>query len=269
MNAADTVNDVQSSDGTEIVYERTGEGPPLVVVHGTAGDRTDWRPVLSDLTERFTVYAVDRRGRGDSGDAGEYALEREFEDVAAVVERIDEPVVLMGHSFGALCALEAALLVDNLERLILYEPPIPEPGERLADEESVARVEALLADGDHDAALSTFLREVAGESPEEVELLKSDPWWEVGLGAVHTAPREVRGCDEYRFDADRFAEFTAPTLLLSGGESPMFMKRATATVDKALPNSRIATFAGEGHEAITTAPDLFVETVFESLDSPE
>jgi len=81
--------------------------------------------VLPALEERFTVYAVDRRGRGESGDSDEYAIEREFEDVVSVVDSIREPVNLLGHSYGALCSLEAALLTSNIRKLVLYEPPIP------------------------------------------------------------------------------------------------------------------------------------------------
>jgi len=96
-----------------------------VLVHGGTADHTRWLSILPALEERFTVYAVDRRGRGLSGDAPEYAIEREFEDVAAVVDAIDGPVDVLGHSYGALCALEAALLTDKIRRLALYEPPVP------------------------------------------------------------------------------------------------------------------------------------------------
>ncbi|WP_224269373.1 alpha/beta fold hydrolase [Haloprofundus salinisoli] len=269
MSSGNAVTRVASRDGTEIAYERTGEGPPLVLVHGTAGDRTDWRLVLPGLAEQFTVYALDRRGRGESGDSDEYALEREFEDVAAVVDVVDDPVVLLGHSAGALYSLEAALLTDNLERLVLYEPPITEAGESLVPEETVARIETLLSEGDREAALTVFLREVAGESQAEIETLKAGPAWDVGIEVAHTVPREVRALDGYRVDPDRFAAFTVPTLLLSGGESPLFMEQATALVDKALPDTRIVTLPGQGHEATNTAPELFVETVVGSLRAPE
>jgi pimeloyl-ACP methyl ester carboxylesterase len=99
---------VTSKDGTRIACFRSGEGPPLVLVHGTAADHGRWRPVLPAFEERFTVCAVDRRGRGGSGDSDDYAIEREFEDVAAVVDSLGEPVNLLGHSYGALCALEAS-----------------------------------------------------------------------------------------------------------------------------------------------------------------
>ena len=113
---------VTSKDGTPLAYWRCGEGPPLVLVHGTAADHSRWGPVLPAFEERFTVYAVDRRGRGGSGDSDEYAVEREFEDVAAVVDSLGEPVNLLGHSYGALCALEAALLTRNVRQARALRP---------------------------------------------------------------------------------------------------------------------------------------------------
>ena len=99
-----------------IAYRRSGEGPPLVLVHGTAADHSRWRPVLPALEERFTVHAIDRRGRGGSGDSDGYAVEREFEDIAAMVDSLGESVNVLGHSYGGLLALEAALLTRNVRQ---------------------------------------------------------------------------------------------------------------------------------------------------------
>ena len=112
---------VRSKDGTLIAYERSGTGPALVLVHGTTADHTRWASVLPMLEQRFTAYAVDRRGRGQSDDSAVYSIEREYEDIAAVVASIQGPVNLLGHSYGALCSLEAALLATNLNKLILPE----------------------------------------------------------------------------------------------------------------------------------------------------
>src|SRR3712207_1323335 len=122
---------VTSKDGTPIAYRRSGEGPPLVLVHGTAADHSRWRPVLPAFEQSFTVYAIDRRGRGGSGDSDDYAIEREFEDVAAVVDSFGEPANLLAHSYGALCALEAALLTTNVRKLVLYDPGIELAGEEI------------------------------------------------------------------------------------------------------------------------------------------
>jgi pimeloyl-ACP methyl ester carboxylesterase len=115
---------VASADGTQLAVWKSGEGPPLVLVHGATADHSRWAPALPALEEHFTVYNFDRRGRGKSGDAADYALEREYEDVVAVVESAGTEVNLLGHSHGGVCALEAALLSDRIRKLVLYEPPM-------------------------------------------------------------------------------------------------------------------------------------------------
>jgi pimeloyl-ACP methyl ester carboxylesterase len=109
---------ITSRDGTRIAYARSGAGPPLILVHGTSAAATRWAPVVPALEEHFTVYAVDRRGRGESGDADDYAIEREFEDIAALIDATGGPANVLGHSFGG-CALEAGLRTENLHRLIV------------------------------------------------------------------------------------------------------------------------------------------------------
>jgi pimeloyl-ACP methyl ester carboxylesterase len=144
----DTVNwqEVASPDGTRISYHLSGAGPALVVIAGTgAANPTVW-PVFPALEQHFTVYAVDRRGHVKSGDSPTYAIEREFEDIAAVVDDIGEPVSVLGHSFGGLCALEAALLTPNIRKLILYEGfPNPYAGSPFYPEGFLRRLDDLLA----------------------------------------------------------------------------------------------------------------------------
>ena len=113
---------IRSRDGTVIVYERSGTGPPLVLVHGALATHERWDNISKMLAQRFTVYSIDRRGRGESGDTEPYALEHEFEDIAAVVDAIGQGVSKLGHSHGALCSLEAALLTPNIRSVIAYEP---------------------------------------------------------------------------------------------------------------------------------------------------
>ena len=148
---------INSSDGTAISYRRGGAGPPLLLVHGTTADHRSWAQVTPLLAEQCTVYALDRRGRGESGDAADYSLGREAEDIAAVIEAIGRPVCLLGHSYGALCCLEAALLTDRIARLILYEPglagdiPLYPPG-------VPERMQALIDAGDLEAAMLALFR---------------------------------------------------------------------------------------------------------------
>ncbi|WP_331236411.1 alpha/beta fold hydrolase [Natronorarus salvus] len=259
---------IASVDGTEIAYERTGSGPPLVLVHGTTADHTRWDPVRPALEEQFTVYAMDRRGRGESGDAADYELDREFEDVAAVVESIDEPAVLLGHSYGALCSLEAALRTDDLRALVLYEPPIRVGDQELHSEDVLAEMRALLDDDEHERALVLFLREVAMFSPTQLDALRSAPNWPARVSAADTAYRETRASGQYEFDPTRFAAMTTPTLLLVGGESPQYYEDATDAVARALPDSRVVTLDGQQHVAMNTAPALFVDEVLAFAREP-
>ena len=139
---------ILSRDATPIAYERSGAGEPLVLVHGTLGSHAGWARILPALEKQFTVYAIDRRGYGESGDAPSYAVEREFEDIAALANSIGSGVNLLGHSFGGLCVLEAALLIPDLRRLVVYEPsPLPVPGVPLYPEGIVDRLQALLDEG--------------------------------------------------------------------------------------------------------------------------
>ncbi|MCU4973258.1 alpha/beta hydrolase [Halobacteria archaeon AArc-m2/3/4] len=259
-----------SADGTEIAFERMGSGPPLVLVHGGACDHRFWdlSEVRSAFGEHCTVYAMDCRGLGESGDAADYELEREFEDVAAVVDSIDDPVTLCGHSSGALLSLEAALRTDNLRGLVLYEPPISVGDHELVSDEVLEEMKRLLDDGENEEVLVLFLERVAQSSPEEIDAQRSAPDWQDLVDAAHVWPRSVQAVAEYEFDAARFATVTTPTVLLSGSESPPLLRDATVPVDDALPNSRIVTFDGQGHEAMLTAPDRFVDEVLAFVSDP-
>lgn len=255
-----------SYDGTSIAYHRSGAGAPLILVPGTgAANPVAWTAVIPALEEQFTVCALDRRGHGESGDSPSYAIEREFEDIAAVVDSLGEPVNLFGHSFGALCALEAALLTPNLRKLVLYEPAMALPDLVLYPEGVIDRLQALLDAGDREATLTMFYREVVGMSPEEVEQFKSSPAWPARLATAHTLPRESRAEEHYSFEAQHFKEFQTPTLLLSGSDSPQFLRQATETIAAALPNSQITVMPGQQHIAMYTAPELFVNILIQFL----
>lgn len=250
---------VTSADGTSIAFERTGSGPPLVLVHGTGLDHNFWElgDVRSALAEHYTVSAIDRRGRGGSGDADVYELEQEIEDLVAVVESIEEPVTLLGHSFGALIALEAANQIDTLQGLVLYEPTVaPDEGAPVV-EQQLGAIQPLLADGEKEQALLTFLT-----LPERyIEELRSSRGWQTLVDAADTLPRDLKQIIEYEFDADRFTAMTTPTLLLSGVESPQPLIDATKTVAETLPDSRIVRIDGVGHFGLISKADHFVEAV--------
>lgn len=258
-----TTGHVTSRDGTRIGYERSGSGPPLVLVHGTTADRTRWAPVLPAFEGHFTVYAMDRRGRGLSGDTDPYVIEREYEDIAALVDGIGGPVHLLGHSYGALCALEAALLTSNVARLVLYEPAFP-VGEPLYTPGRRELFEAMLARDDREAVLTTFFREDVGLTAAELAAARAEPSWGARLASAHTLPREFADGD-YVFDARRFEGLTVPVLLLTGSESPSMLAAPTAALHAALPRSRVSVMDEQSHAAITMAPALFARLVVDFL----
>jgi pimeloyl-ACP methyl ester carboxylesterase len=258
---------VTSTDGTRIAFWRSGTGPPLLLIHGATADHTTtWRFVLPELERRFTVYAMDRRGRGGSGDSPAYDLQREAQDVAAVIDSIGEPVNVVGHSYGALCAIEAALLTANLRRLVLYEG-VPLRGADLYRPGLTDRLQALLEAGDVEGMLVAMFRELVEMPPEELEHLRSQrDAWAVRLRNAPTLPRELRTEEGYVFTPERFASIRTPTLLLVGGESPTRELESARGVAAALPNARVIALPGQQHAAMYAAPDIFVREVIRFLE---
>jgi pimeloyl-ACP methyl ester carboxylesterase len=256
------MRDVVSKGGTRIACFEAGVGLPLVLVHGTAADHTRFGPVVPKLKERFTVFAIDRRGRGASGDSSDYALEREAEDVAAVIDDVagDGKACLLGHSYGAIVCLEALVLTDRIERLILYEPPIS-VGPTSHPSDVISRFEALLAKQEREAVVETFFTEIVKVPATDVATLKSLPSWPSRVAAAHTIPREMRAEAAFVLRAERFASLRVPTLLLLGGDSPAFFKAAIEAVEGAVPGSRVEVLPGQKHMAMNTAPEMFSTTV--------
>jgi pimeloyl-ACP methyl ester carboxylesterase len=259
---------ILSKDGVPLALWRSGAGPPLVLVHGTGGSSARWTPVLPALETHFSIYAMDRRGRGGSGDAPVYAIEREFDDVASVVNSIGQVSNLLGHSYGAICSLEAALFTPHLRRLVLYEPPIPVEGVPIYSAGIIEHLESLSAAGGHEKVLTTFLREVVRMPSHELELVQTSPAWPARVAVAHTLPRELRAHERYRFKPERFKNCHNPTLLLLGGDSPGFFKAAIEVLNDALPNSRVVVLPGQQHIAMETAPELFVHEVLSFLKDP-
>lgn len=242
---------ITSADGTPIAVARTGHGPPLVLVHGTSGDRLAWRLVAPFLEPHAELWALDRRGRGESGDAEAHALEREAEDVAAVVRSIGGPAWLFGHSYGARCALEAALSLPELAGLIVYEPPVATASDRA----ELPGLEALAAAGEHEELLTTFFLRVAGLSAAEVEQMRATPLWPGRVAAAPTIPRELRAVIEQPLDAPRFAALRMPVRLLVGSESPQAYRDVAEEIRAVAADAAIEVLDGQGHVATVTAPE--------------
>lgn len=256
-----------SQNGTPIGYWRSGQGPALVLVHGITADASRWETVLPLLHPQATVYAMDRRGRGASGDGAGYSIADEAADVAAVVNAIadatGDPVDVLGHSYGAICALEAMLTTTQVRRLVLYEAPAARATPLGLND----RLTLLLEQGRPEQVVIAALRDLAGMSANQIGLAKSLPSWPHRVAAAHTVVREVHALATYRPDTGRFAELRVPTLLLAGADSPPDQAQATAALAAELPEAHIVTMAGQGHIAMLTAPELFATEVLRFLRS--
>jgi pimeloyl-ACP methyl ester carboxylesterase len=268
---------VISPDGTPIAVFSSGDGPPLLLVHGATADHTTWRSLGPVLEPRFRLLAVDRRGRGDSGDGLEYSIEREYEDLAAVAEEAaDEAgaaVDVIGHSYGGRCALGAALLTPSIGRLVVYEgapspPGADDPGGELGRGGSgyrpagvERRIAQLVEAGDRDAALETFMREIVRMPPADLAAFRADPIWSVRAAAVGTTLRELEGEASPPASLEALAEVGQPVLQLLGGESAAPFREATEALDARLRDSRVVVIDGARHAAHHTHVPAFAAAV--------
>jgi pimeloyl-ACP methyl ester carboxylesterase len=249
---------ITAPSGTTVSYDAYGAGPPLVLVHGGFSDHaTNWQEVKPMLEDRFSVYAVARRGRGDSSATRGHSVEDEAADVAAVLRRVGEPAFLLGHSYGAVCALGAAALHSaGVRKLVLYEPPSP----HLATWDRVARLEALAEREDWDGLVETFMLDVIRVPPDEVNEIRATPFWALWTADAKASMNDLRALANHRFDATRYRSLGMPVLLLVGTESPrgLYVTDALAAV---LPDVRIRPLEGQAHEGMTTAPAQFADAI--------
>jgi pimeloyl-ACP methyl ester carboxylesterase len=258
---------VPSADGSPIALWRSGRGPSLIGVHGTGADHHAWDLVVPLLENDFTMYRMDRRGRGGSGDGSAYSLELEFLDVAAAVAAVPPPVLLYGHSFGATCAWEAALRSSSLAGLVLYEGG-PKPPVRFIDDKLIDRLERLVAEGRREEALRQFMLTAAGVTEAELAILERQPAWPARVAAAHTIPRELRALNEYGADPSTFARMTVPVLLLVGSDTAPELAQPFAALADSLPDARVRVLPGQRHAAHQTAPDVLAEALRDALPAP-
>jgi pimeloyl-ACP methyl ester carboxylesterase len=256
---------VTSADGTPIAVFTSGEGPPLVLVHGTAGDHTTFRVVGPRLAGHVTVHAIDRRGRGASGDREPYGIAREFEDVAAVAAAVaadaGEPVAVFGHSYGGRAALGAALLTERIGRVICYEGAPTPPGVSYHPPGLDADLRAHLAAGDPAALLSDFMTRVVGMSEADLATYRADPVWPLRVAAAPTIVRELEAELDPAASLNALGRVRQPVLQLLGGDSLPAFRAATTALDASLADGRIVEIAGAKHAAHHTHPDVVVAAV--------
>ena len=254
-----------STDHTAIAYKISGTGTPLVMVHGTNGSHAHWNLTLPQLNQHFTVYSMERRGRGQSGDAPDYSIEREFEDVAALANSVGGPVDVFGHSFGAACVLGAAHQIPNLRRMILYEPPMLQEQQSPQRAILLDRMEQMLADGEREMVVVTLLRDMLSIPQAMIDRIRTFPTWTSQVDAAHTIPRELRQSHCYVPDLTALEQITTPIMFLLGSDSPSFFKQTTETLHVHLSNSQIVVLPGQQHSAMLTAPELFANEIIHFL----
>jgi pimeloyl-ACP methyl ester carboxylesterase len=234
-------------------------------VHGGMGTMDSWRRVWGALAGQRRVTAMDRRGRGSSGDADTYGLSSEYADVAAVAAALASdqggPVDVVGHSIGATCVLGAAAVGAPFRRIVLYEPAGPQATQNDWPE----RVSTMVAAGQAGRAVFTFLTEIIGLSRSEVEALRDAPGGRDVLPiAAATLPREARALATA--DLTGIARgVRQPVLLLVGTASPPWAGEITRELAAALPAATVAELPGAGHEALDTGPDLLVAEILRFL----
>ncbi|QXV56175.1 alpha/beta hydrolase [Amycolatopsis sp. TNS106] len=240
---------VTSADGTSIAFDRTGQGAPVILVGGAFNDRTTVAGLAATLAADFTVLAYDRRGRGDSGAGAVYSVEREVEDLAALIEHVGGSAAVFGHSSGAVLGLEAAARGVAMTSLAVYEPPYVVDDSRTRPAADLFdRVQALIADGDRDGAAELFLVEGTATPAEVVKGMRDDAFWAWFTGLAHTLPYDLALCGPGNvLPADRLAKIAAPTLVIDGGESDAWMRAGARAVADTVPGARYATVEGQDH----------------------
>jgi pimeloyl-ACP methyl ester carboxylesterase len=238
------VETVQSADGTTIAYDRLGQGPALVMVPGAFCDRKSFRSLAACLEPDFTVYLYDRRGRGDSSDADTYAVEREVEDLEAVVAASGGAACVFGHSSGAALALEAAASGVEMGRLAAYEPPYTGDGKPTA--ELAGRLHGLAASGRRDEAATLFL-ETTGAPPEVIDRIKAGPDWLGMLAIAHTLGYDITLSNGGVAPLDRLAKIPVRTLALAGGAGFRWAVDGAQMIADTIPDATFQVLPGQGH----------------------
>jgi pimeloyl-ACP methyl ester carboxylesterase len=249
---------VVSRDGTTIAYDRVGQGEPLILVDGALCSRAlGPMPKLAPLLAgQFTVFTYDRRGRGDSGDTAPYAVEREVEDLEALVGEAGGSASLFGISSGAVLALTAAARGLRVTKLALYEAPFIVDGSRPTTENDWARIDASIGAGLRPDAVRAFLKSV-GVPAIVVALMRCLPVWSKVKAVAHTLPYDGAIVKEYQrgkaLPVDRWSSVTIPTLALDGGKSPAWIRNGMRALAGLLPNARYRTLEGQTHDVAAKA----------------
>lgn len=245
---------VTSNDGTTIAFDQSGAGPAVILVGGALSDRAAAAAVAALLAPHFTAINYDRRGRGDSGDTQPYAVEREVEDIAALIDAVGGSACVFAKSSGAALALEAANRGLPITKLALYEPPfIVDDARKPIPEGYVAHLGELAASGRRGEAVEYFLANAVEVPPEALAQMRQAPMWPAMEAMAHTLAYDgaiMEGNMAGKpFSPGQWAAVTMPTLVMDGGASPVWMHHASQAVADVLPNARRITLEGQTHSA--------------------
>ncbi|RNE67239.1 alpha/beta fold hydrolase [Cryobacterium tepidiphilum] len=249
---------VTSADGSTIAYEKTGTGPAVIVIGGAFSTRQSAGGLAPLFAAHFSVYAYDRRGRVDSTQAGPYAVEREVEDLAALIEVAGGSACVFGHSSGGLLALEAAARGLPIARVAAYEPPYTEtPGGYRSVQEWRADIEGALEAGDRAAAARSFMRGT-GADAASIDAMANLPWWPGMLEVAHTLPHDLALLGDGTVPVERMRRIAVPTLLIYGGDSGDWAGKAVEALASAIPGAKQVAMQGQTHNAdpATVAPEV-------------
>jgi pimeloyl-ACP methyl ester carboxylesterase len=255
------VLEAESADGTRIGCEVFGAGPALLVVHGTLADRRRWAAVRDRLAARFRVHLMDRRGRGLSGGpiGTPYALDREAEDIRALASAIGGPVLVLAHSYGGTCALEAAAACPQISRMLVYEPAFAPKGDAVFPHAALADVLVALERGDREAAAVAFYRHALGLEGAAIDAVRATPLWQVRLECADTLGREAQAANAY--SPDRLGLVSVPVRFLLGTETAPALAKSTRAAHAAVGGSELVDLPGQGHNAMDADPEGFVAHV--------
>jgi pimeloyl-ACP methyl ester carboxylesterase len=248
----------RSADGTTIAYDRTSDGPPLVLVGGALSDRHGGGELVPLLAAHFSVVTMDRRGRGDSGDTPPYSPAREVEDLKAVIDAVGGTALVHGHSSGAVLALEAAAAGAALTRLSVYEPPYLTDSTGGKESGATARkIQEAIGRGDVGTAVEVFMRSTGAPFDPAI---RESPWWP-GLVAIgRSLPYDMALVGDSSVPAKRLAKITVPTLGLYGGASPPWARASIEAVTAAIPGATQDVLRGQTHGA---APEVLAPVLIE------
>lgn len=252
------MNWVTSRDGTPIAYERSGEGPPVILVGGALTDRQAAATLAAELAPHFTAVAYDRRGRGASGDTPPYAVEREVDDLGGLVAELGGWAFVCGFSAGAALALEAAASGLAIRKLAVFEPPFRVGGSPAASQRYMTRLTELTSSGRRAEAVEFFLLDAVGLPAEAVAWMRRAPTWQALEAMAHTLVYDGLIAGYGELPAERLAAVTVPTLAIESRASPPWLRRAAQAVADILPRAEHRTLEGGFHQVAprTLAPVL-------------